>query len=61
MHVNLPTKWEWYLNKLKEAEEMLDNSKDTFKLSLLKETEEFKDDARKLLDDFVTLPVTSNT
>lgn len=49
---NLNSQWKWYLDKLKEAEEMLDNSKDTFKLGLLEEAEELKKEAKKLLDSF---------
>lgn len=60
MITNLDTKWAWYLNKLKEAEEMLDNSKDSFKLNLLEEAETLKQDAKKLLDSFVDLPTTSD-
>lgn len=49
---NLSSQWSWYLDKLKEAEEMLDNSKDTFKLGLLEQAEELKKEAKKLLDSF---------
>lgn len=49
---NLNSQWSWYLDKLKEAEEMLDNSKDTFKLGLLEQAEELKKEAKKLLDSF---------
>lgn len=56
MITNLDTKWVWYLNKLKEAEELLDNSKDSFKLNLLEESESLKQEAKNLLDSFVDLP-----
>lgn len=53
--------WTWYLNKLKEAEEMLDNSKDTFKLNLLADAETLKDESKKLLDSFALMPTTAAT
>lgn len=61
MNGNLDDQWQWYLDKLKEAEEMLDNTKDSFKLNLLGESEELKDAAKTLLDTFSTLPTTSHT
>lgn len=56
---DLDTQWAWYLNKLKEAEEMLDNSKDSFKLDLLEQAETLKQEAKDLLDSFKDLPTTS--
>lgn len=48
----LAKNWKWYLGKLKDAEEMIDVSKDQFKLTLMEETKEFKKEAQKLLDQF---------
>lgn len=50
--VGLHNQWKWYLGKLKEAEEMIDVSKDQFKLTLMEETKELKKEAKKLLDQF---------
>lgn len=61
MNANLDVKWAWYKQRLKEAEEMLDNCKDSFKLGLLDESERLNDAATKLLNEFKTLPTTSNT
>ena len=57
----LKAQWEWYLKKIKEGEEMLDNTKDQFKLTLLNEADALKKDSKKLLDDFDgKAPFTSN-
>lgn len=61
MKTNLETQWSWYLGRLKEAEEILDNCKDSFKLNLLEQAETLKGDAKKLLDSFKYLPTTDAT
>lgn len=61
MNENLDANWLAYLEKLKEAEEMLDNSKDTFKLGLLAEAEEIKEAATKLVEKLQTMPTSSET
>lgn len=49
---NYKSNWKWYLHKLKEAEEMIEVSKDQFKMTLMEETKELKKEAKKLLDQF---------
>lgn len=61
MNENLNANWLNYLEKLKEAEEMLDNTKDTFKLTLLAEAEEIKEAANALAEKLLTMPTTKDT
>lgn len=61
MNENLVANWQAYLEKLKEAEDMLDNSKDTFKLALLAEAEEIKEAAVKLAEKLLTMPTSTET
>lgn len=61
MNEDLEVQWAWYLNKLQEADAMLDNCKDSFKLNLLGESEHSNSAAKQLLDEFKTLPTTQNT
>lgn len=61
MNMNLDNQWLWFLDRIKEAEEMLDNCKDSFKLNLLGEAEELKTAAKELLDKMKDLPTTSET
>lgn len=61
MNQNLDNQWVWFLDRIKEAEEMLDNCKDSFKLNLLGEAEELKAAAKDLLDKMKELPTTSET
>lgn len=61
MNENLHANWTGYLEKLKEAEDMLDNCKDTFKLTLLAEAEEIKEAAKLLGEKLLTMPTTSET
>lgn len=61
MNANLDAKWSWYQERLKEAEEMLDNSKDSFKLGLLEESEKLNEAAAQLLSEYKYLPTSQNT
>lgn len=61
MESHLLANWNNYLKNLKDAYEMLDNSKDRFKLNLLSDAERLKDAAKSLLDSFTTLPTTSQS
>lgn len=58
---NIRTQWDWYLLRLKDAEEMLENSKDTFKLDLLGQAAQLKEDAKNLVKELETLPTSSKT
>lgn len=61
MNEDLEVQWAWYVDKLQEADAMLDNSKDSFKLHLLEESEHLNTAAKKLLEEFKTLPTTQST
>lgn len=61
MNEDLEVQWAWYKGKLQEADAMLDNCKDSFKLTLLGESEELNSAANKLLKEFKTLPTTQST
>lgn len=52
MEANMMDQWQWYLDKLIEAEDIIDVSKDQFKMTLLEEAKELKKEAKKLLDAF---------
>lgn len=59
MVANLHNEWKDYLKKLKEAEDMLGNSKDDFKLSLLRQADVLKEVSKSLLEDFLAKAPTS--
>lgn len=61
MKEELEVQWAWYMDKLQEADAMLDNCKDSFKLNLLEESENLNSAAKKLLEEFKTLPSTQST
>lgn len=61
MKEELEVQWAWYMDKLQEADAMLDNCKDSFKLNLLEESENLNSAAKKLLEEFKTLPTTQST
>lgn len=61
MNETSEVQWAWYLGKLQEADAMLDNCKDGFKLNLLGESENLNSAAKRLLEEFKTLPTTQST
>lgn len=61
MNENLDNQWVWFLERIQEAEVMLDNSKDSFKLNLLAEAEELKVSAKMLLEKVKEMPTTQAT
>lgn len=61
MENNMDGQWKWYIGRLRDAEEMIESSKDQFKLSLFGSTDELKTHAKKLLDTFMeTAPISSD-
>ncbi|XP_050296141.1 dynein axonemal heavy chain 2 isoform X2 [Anthonomus grandis grandis] len=60
-HKNLPKEWGLYLESLEQAEHMLDYSKEHFKNGLLEQAEGARQNAKRLLDEFLVKgPFTSD-
>lgn len=60
--MNLQPTWENYLKKLAEAGDMLDNTKEEFKESLLLQAEKFRNVIKEFLADFmIKLPTSAQT
>lgn len=55
---NLEEQWRWFLDCIKQAEEMLDNSKDNFKLKLLAEADGIRRAADQLMESLKFMPTT---
>lgn len=61
MIVNVDAEWQKFLDHIKEAEKMIDNCKDSFKLNLLGEAKELKNTAKQLLEKLSEIPTTQDT
>lgn len=57
---NLDLEWQNYIKKLLEADEMLGNTKEEFKASLLNQSEKFKVAIKVLMEEFLVKAPTSS-